>query len=59
MSARQRLSFSDIVEKQPTRIALIFNFLAILEMLAMGDLNIQMGEGFNNFWIVKNDLVYN
>lgn len=57
LSAKSRLSFSDILEKQPTRIGLIFNFLAILEMLALGDLNIQVGEGFNNFWIVKGDSV--
>ncbi len=57
LSAKSRLSFSDILEKQPTRIGLIFNFLAILEMLALGDLNIQLGEGFNNFWIVKGDTV--
>lgn len=56
LSVKTRLSFVDILEKQPTRIGLIFNFLAILEMLAIGDLNIQVGEGFNNFWIVKKDL---
>jgi len=56
LSAKSRLSFVDILEKQPTRIGLIFNFLAILEMLAIGDLNIQVGEGFNNFWIVKREM---
>jgi segregation and condensation protein A len=56
VAARGRVSFIEILEKQPTRIALIFNFLAILEMLALGDMNIQVGEGFNNFWIVKRDL---
>lgn len=54
--SKGRVSFTEILEKQPTRIGLIFNFLAILEMLALGDLNIQVGEGFNNFWIVKKDL---
>ena len=56
VTSKGRVSFIEILEKQPTRIALIFNFLAILEMLALGDLNIQVGEGFNNFWIVKKDL---
>lgn len=56
LSTKSRLSFLDILEKQPTRIGIIFNFLAILEMLALGDLNIQVGEGFNNFWIVKREL---
>lgn len=48
-----RLSFSDIVETYPTRVALIFNFLAILELLALQQLNIHVGEGYNNFWISK------
>jgi segregation and condensation protein A len=56
LSTKTRLSFSDILETQPTRIGMIFNFLAILEMLALGDLDIQVGEGFNNFWIVKREL---
>jgi segregation and condensation protein A len=53
LSAKKRLSFSEILQTQPTRIGMIFNFLAILEMLALGDLSIQVGEGFNNFWITK------
>jgi segregation and condensation protein A len=57
LSSKGRLSFSDVIQHQPTRIGLIFNFLAILEMLAIGDLSIQVGEGFNNFWITKKDIV--
>lgn len=55
VASKGRVSFLDLFQSQATRIALIFNFLAILEMLALGDLNIQVGEGFNNFWIVKKD----
>lgn len=53
--AKGRVSFVELFEKHNTRIALIFNFLAILEMLAIGDLGIQVGEGFNNFWVMKKD----
>lgn len=53
--SKQRVSFTDIVEVYKTRIALIFNFLAILELLALGQLGIQVGEGFNNFWIIKGE----
>jgi segregation and condensation protein A len=56
LSKRSKLSFTEILESQPTRIGMIFNFLAILEMLALGDLSIQVGEGFNNFWIMKPEL---
>jgi len=51
-----RLSFTDIVTEFPTRIALIFNFLAILELLALQQLSIQVGEGYNNFWISKGEV---
>jgi segregation and condensation protein A len=51
--AKQRVSFIDIVETYKTRIALIFNFLAILDLLAQGELSIQVGEGYNNFWIMR------
>jgi segregation and condensation protein A len=53
---RSRLSFHDIVENFPTRIALIFNFLAILELLALQQLSIQVGEGYNNFWISNGEV---
>src|SRR5688572_13958358 len=51
--SKKRVSFIDIVETYKTRIALIFNFLAILDLLAQGELAIQVGEGYNNFWIVQ------
>lgn len=54
---KPRLAFTELFEKAPTRVALIFNFLAILEMLALGLLNIQTGEGFNNFWLIRKEEV--
>jgi segregation and condensation protein A len=53
VTRKERVSFSDIIAEYKTRIALIFNFLAILELLAMGELGIQVGEGYNNFWITR------
>lgn len=53
LTARERLSFTELLETFPSRIGLIFNFLAILEMLALQLLTIQVGEGFNNFWVSK------
>jgi segregation and condensation protein A len=57
VKTKQRVSFSEIVETYKTRIALIFNFLAILDLLAIGELGIQVGEGYNNFWITKTEEV--
>lgn len=51
LKKKTRIAFTDLFEQTPTRISLIFNFLAILEMLAIGTLDIQIGEGYNNFWI--------
>lgn len=55
LTRRQRISCADLLSINNTRIALIFNFLAILELLAIGDLDIQVGEGYNNFWISKKE----
>ena len=57
VSTKQRVAFTELFTQAPTRISLIFNFLAILEMLAMGLLSIQVGEGYNNFWVSKPDAV--
>ena len=57
LTRKRTMSFSEMVETNPTRVALIFNFLAILEMLAIGNLDIQLGEGYNNFWITLKEPV--
>jgi segregation and condensation protein A len=53
VTVKPRVAFTELFDSAPTRIALIFNFLAILEMLANGLLSIQVGEGFNNFWVMR------
>jgi segregation and condensation protein A len=55
LTKKPRISFADLLETYPTRIGVIFNFLAILEMLALQLLTIQIGEGFGNFWIAKTE----
>ena len=45
------VSFVSIIEQNPYKIAVIFNFLAILELLQLNELTIKIGEGYNNFWI--------
>ena len=57
LTRKRMLSFTEMVELNPTRVALIFNFLAILEMLSIGNLDIQLGEGYNNFWITLRESV--
>lgn len=50
---RDRVPFSELLQAFPTRIGVIFNFLAILEMLALQQIGIHIGEGFNNFWVMR------
>lgn len=46
-----KLTFSEIISSNPQKIAVIYNFLAILELLQSGLARISLGEGFNNFWL--------
>ena len=48
-----KFPFTEIMERNPSKIAIIFNFLAILELLQSNLITIQVGLGFNNFWISK------
>ncbi len=49
----RKISFIDIVKEKPEKIIVIFNFLAILELLQLAEITLHIGEGFNNFWVEK------
>ncbi|MFT6868524.1 MAG: segregation and condensation protein A [Cyclobacteriaceae bacterium] len=51
--ADRKISFVDIVQEKPEKIVVIFNFLAILELLQLAEISLIIGDGFNNFWIEK------
>ena len=53
LTAGEKLSFLDIVKRESQKIAVIFNFLAILELLQLRLVTLHLGIGFNNFWIEK------
>ena len=55
LSNVKRLSFVELIDFEPNKIAVIFNFLSILDLLQMRQIMIHLGEGFNNFWIEKLD----
>ncbi len=48
-----KLSFGQLIEFEPNKVAVIFNFLAILELLQLREITLHLGLGFNNFWIEK------
>ncbi len=51
VSERDRLAFSQLIEEFPDRIGMIFNFLAILDMLQLNLIGVEVGDGFNDFII--------
>lgn len=52
-SEKGRISFVEIIEENPEKLLVIYNFLAILELLQLMQITLHVGEGFNNFWIEK------
>lgn len=50
---KRRLAFSQIIEYNHEKIAVIYNFLAILELLQLQQITIKIGQGYNNFWIER------
>ncbi len=54
-SSERRISFVDLVQEKPEKIFVIFSFLAILELLQLGEITLVLGEGFNNFWVESLD----
>ena len=49
----QSLDFAKLAKNSENKVQFVYNFLAILEMLQQKLLNIEIGLGFNNFWIEK------
>lgn len=57
LGSKPKVSFVEIIEQDRNKIAVIFNFLAILELLQLNQVTLVIGEGFNNFWVEKIDNV--
>ncbi|MFT4740279.1 MAG: segregation and condensation protein A [Marivirga sp.] len=53
ISLKNKVAFTDLIQDNPSKVAVIFNFLAILELLQNAFVTITIGEGFNNFWLEK------
>jgi segregation and condensation protein A len=53
LQRKKKLSFVDLIKEDRSKIVLVFNFLAILELLQSQQIGIVVGEGFNNFWLEK------
>ena len=53
LAGNKRLPFDQIITFNPHKIAVIYNFLAILELLQNSLITLYGGDSFNNFWIEK------
>ncbi|WP_161889792.1 segregation and condensation protein A [Pontibacter russatus] len=51
VTERSQLAFSQLIAEFPDKIGMIFNFLAILDMLQLNLIGVEVGEGFNDFII--------
>ncbi len=51
-----KIGFADVAKHSENRVHFVYNFLAVLEMLQQQLISIQVGLGFNNFWIKGNSL---
>ena len=53
IKSQDKVPFEDVIKNYPEKIAVIFNFLAILELLQLNLISIAIGNGYNNFWLRK------
>jgi len=51
LQINKRLDFKSIAGNSENKVHFVYNFLAVLEMLQQELIEIQVGLGFNNFWI--------
>ena len=47
----KKMDFKAIVTQSENKVQFVYNFLAVLEMLQQELIDIQIGLGYNNFWI--------
>ena len=53
LKSKSKVSFARLLEQNPIKILVIYNFLALLELIQESKINLSLGQGLNNFWITK------
>ena len=53
LKTKEKISFTKLIDDNPLKILVIYNFLAILELIQQLRIKISIGSGLNNFWLVK------
>ena len=54
IKSKNKIAFSDLIEKNPLKILVIYNFLAILDLIQNSKVLVSIGHGLNNFWLSFN-----
>ncbi|MCI4669341.1 MAG: segregation/condensation protein A [Bacteroidia bacterium] len=49
----EKLDFAHFVLEEGSKMFMIFGFLSILELVQVQKIGINIGEGYNNFWVYK------
>jgi segregation and condensation protein A len=52
LHGKKKVSFSDVFTGFPDKMKAIYTFLALLELLQLQQIDIKMGEGYNNFYLL-------
>ena len=53
LKSKSKVSFAGLIEQNPIKILVIYNFLALLELIQESKIKLSLGQGLNNFWITK------
>ena len=53
LKSKSKISFIRLIENNPLKILVIYNFLAMLELIQESKIKLSLGNGMNNFWIQK------
>jgi segregation and condensation protein A len=51
LKINKMLDFKALAKESENKVHFVYNFLAVLEMLQQELIDIQIGLGYNNFWI--------
>ena len=49
---KSKATFTEVFENCDNRVHAVFTFLAMLELIQSRKLNLQIGSGYNNFWLL-------
>ena len=53
LKSKSKISFDRLIKENPLKILVIYNFLAMLELIQESKVKLYIGNGMNNFWIQK------